>query len=642
MKKISKVIGFFFLSLFLLTPFIFTFFNSELFELPKMYFVYLMAIIIVSLHLINWAQKNVPLFRRTFLDIPLILFLITQTISTFISIDPHTSFFGYYSRLNGGLLSLLSFSFLYWVLVVYINDQLKSKIINTLLLSGLLVAAFGIAEHFGIDKNTWVQDVQSRVFSTLGQPNWLATFLVILTPLSIHKFLESTKSNSKIYYLSITVSFYLCLLFTKSKSGIIAGLISISLYFIFYLFKSKKLLSSLKIISPIIIIITLSSIFITNPIKDKIFPSKIENTPPVETTTTLNITPSENIRKIVWAGAIDLWLQYPLFGTGTETFAYSYYWTRPSEHNLTSEWDFLYNKAHNEYLNFLATTGIFGLAAYLFLITIILIKTFKNKAIFCGLIAFFITNFAGFSVVVTSMLFFLLPTLLLKENDKETKLKKTKKFLIPFFLIIGFILLQRNINYFIADILYSKSINYDSINDYQTSYDLTNQALNLHPNEPNFLVKNANLSAKLAVTTKDPKFINEAIENINQAIKISPANTGFWKERAQIFYYLSTLDNQYFQESISSLLQIVTLAPTDAKNFFTIGQFLESAQLIDQAIPYYQKAIQLKSNYDHAYFALGQIYYNKKEYQLAKENLELDLKYAPTNSAAQELLNKIN
>ncbi|MFA5532566.1 MAG: hypothetical protein WDA13_03140, partial [Candidatus Shapirobacteria bacterium] len=187
MKKISKVIGFFFLSLFLLTPFIFTFFNSELFELPKMYFVYLMAIIIVSLHLINWAQKNVPLFRRTFLDIPLILFLITQTISTFISIDPHTSFFGYYSRLNGGLLSLLSFSFLYWVLVVYINDQLKSKIINTLLLSGFLVAAFGIAQHFGIDKNTWVQDVQSRVFSTLGQPNWLATFLVILTPLSIHK-----------------------------------------------------------------------------------------------------------------------------------------------------------------------------------------------------------------------------------------------------------------------------------------------------------------------------------------------------------------------------------------------------------------------------------------------------------------------
>ncbi|MDD4938005.1 MAG: O-antigen ligase family protein [Candidatus Shapirobacteria bacterium] len=642
MKKISKIINLCFLILFFITPIIFTLFNSELFELPKMYFIYLMTIITVTLHLINWSKKNTPLFRHTFLDIPLILFLISQTISTFISIDIHTSFFGYYSRLNGGLLSLISFSLLYWVLTIYINDQFKSKIINTLLISGFLVAAFGITEHFGIDKNLWVQDVQSRVFSTLGQPNWLATFLVILLPLSISQFLKSINFKSKIYYLIIIISFYSCLLFTKSKSGIIAGLISIALYFIFYLFnKNKKVLSNLKIISPIIIIITLSSIFISNPIKDKILPQKsnIKNTN--SQTMNLNITPSEDIRKIVWKGAFDLWKQYPIFGTGTETFAYSYYWTRPIEHNLTSEWDFLYNKAHNEYLNFLATTGAFGFISYLLLLTIILIKTFKNKPIFCSLLGFLITNLVGFSVVTTSLLFFLLPSLILDENNKKPKLKNTKKILIPFFILIGLILIVKNINFYLADIFYNKSIKHDHANNYQTSYQLINQSLNLRPNEPEYLVQTANLSAKLAITTKEAKYIDDAINYINQAIKISPANISFWQQRAQIFYYLTSLNNQYFQESINSLLQITTLAPTNAKNFFTIGQFLESANFVDQAIPYYQKAIELKSNYDHAYFALGQIYFNKKEYILAKENLELDLKYAPTNTDAQDLLNKI-
>ena len=59
--------------------------------------------------------------------------------------------------------------------------------------------------------------------------------------------------------------------------------------------------------------------------------------------------------------------KYPLFGTGVETFAYSYNFVRPLTHNLTSEWDYVYNKAHNEYFNYLATTGFIGLISYLFI-----------------------------------------------------------------------------------------------------------------------------------------------------------------------------------------------------------------------------------------------------------------------------------
>ena len=79
-------------------------------------------------------------------------------------------------------------------------------------------------------------------------------------------------------------------------------------------------------------------------------------------------TESGEIRKIVWRGAVEIYKNYPLLGSGPETFAYSYYNFRPQEHNLVSEWDFLYNKAHNEYLNYLATVGIIGTTAYLILI----------------------------------------------------------------------------------------------------------------------------------------------------------------------------------------------------------------------------------------------------------------------------------
>jgi O-antigen ligase len=67
-----------------------------------------------------------------------------------------------------------------------------------------------------------------------------------------------------------------------------------------------------------------------------------------------------------------------LFGTGVETFAYAYYFVRPQAHNLTSEWDYLYNKAHNEYLNYFATTGFIGLGTYLLVIsTVIIVFLYK-------------------------------------------------------------------------------------------------------------------------------------------------------------------------------------------------------------------------------------------------------------------------
>ena len=409
----SKTIKSLYLLLFFTTPLIYVSANSELFELPKMVFVYTTAIIIIYLHLLNHFHHQIPLFRPHLLNLYLNLFLISQIISTFFSIDLHTSLMGYYSRLNGGLYSLITYYLLFQVLNVYIDQKLIQKIINVSLLSGFFVAIFGIAQHFGIDAHLWVQDVRSRVFSTLGQPNWLAAYLCILIPLSFYKILSTLQNQYRQHIMLslLSITYFTSLLFTKSKSGIIAVIISLIIFTLLYLIKSTSR-NYLALISNLILLVSLSLI-ISNPIKDYIFPS--QTIPPVKEEQgkipTLNITPSEDIRKIVWQGAIKLWQQYPMFGTGPETFAYSYYWVRPAAHNLTSEWDFLYNKAHNEYLNYLATTGTFGLITYLLAILafiFILLNNLIKKnsdpiltiAIVSSYVSILITNTVGFSFLL--------------------------------------------------------------------------------------------------------------------------------------------------------------------------------------------------------------------------------------------------
>src|SRR3990167_10214031 len=104
-------------------PFIFTPQMSELFEFPKMLLVYAGTVIII----LAWTLKSILagkiIFRRTILDLPLLLFLLAQSTSTFFSIDTHTSIWGYYSRLNGGLISLISYLLLYWAFVSNIPKE---------------------------------------------------------------------------------------------------------------------------------------------------------------------------------------------------------------------------------------------------------------------------------------------------------------------------------------------------------------------------------------------------------------------------------------------------------------------------------------------------------------------------------------
>lgn len=650
MKRLGQIIRFLYLGLFFLTPLIFNFRNSELFELPKMHFVYFLTIIIVSLHFINWLSGQTKLVVKHPLSLPLLLFLISQIITTFTSIDPNTSFFGYYSRLNGGLLSIITFTSLFYYLIPYLTPHFQKNIINISLFSGFLVAVYGILQHLGIDRHLWVQDVQNRVFSSLGQPNWLAAYLCIIIPFSLYQSRQTQNPKISLLHHLNSLALFACLLFTKSKSGLIAAGISLGIYFLFQFifdFKHKTLSKNLKLyFLPILFLVI--ALTTKNPLTEKIFPKK-SSSAPAAPSTNLIITPSADIRRIVWRGSLDLWQKFPLFGTGVETFAYSYYWTRPVEHNLTSEWDFLYNKAHNEYLNYLATTGLVGFVPYIFLIITFLVVLFKNRRsklflpVLSAYLSILITNAAGFSVVVTSLYFFLLPALFFFSPAKPAPPSAPKpKYFMIIPISIGLFLTYLNFTFYLADIYYAKSESADSRQNYPDAYKYINLSLKLNPYQPTYLITHALASAKMALATKDQSYIKIATTSADRSVAISPANINFWRQRAQVYYYLSGFGSDYFIKTVESMIQASKLAPTDPKNYYSLAQFLESAQLIDDAIFYYQQAIKLKPNYDHAYFSLGKIYFDKKDYRLATDNLQQAVNYShPVNTEAQKLLDQI-
>ncbi len=632
-------------------PFLFTPVNYELFEFNKMLATYALAVIIAG----AWAIKSVLsgriIFKRTPLDIPLILFLASQVASTYFSIDRHTSIWGYYSRSHGGLLSTISYSFLYWAFVSNMGIEQVKTSIKYLLSSALIISVWGILEHFGISPSClivngtpsadcWVQDVQARVFATLGQPNWLAAWLVAIAPLTWAIVISKIKSQKFWIWAGISAILFLTLLYTKSRSGLLGFLAA----YVFFWVMQLKHDTTHNLVRPFLIF-TFSFLILALATGTRWTPSAAEllhqTTPPpaVESTTgTTSLesggTESGEIRKIVWKGAIDVWRHYPVFGSGVETFAYSYYNFRPVEHNQTSEWDFLYNKAHNEYLNFLSTTGVVGLGSYLFLIVMFLgWSVYKLKAqshttypilhtsFFAGFISILVTNFFGFSVVNVATLFFLYPAFafVLISNSQSTihssKLSTLKIiFIFPILLTTFYVLLHLT-QFWTADRLYAQGAALTKNGHPAAASQALSQALNLRPNEPNYLDSMATSLSTLALDLSETKDASAAAETAqlaqevsDRAIAISPKNLSILKSRSLTFYRLSFVDKTYFPYAVDALERATALAPTDPKVHYNLGVLYTHVGEYKKAKELFEKTLQLKPDYGDAKTALGEIY----------------------------------
>src|SRR3990172_219995 len=205
LEKTKNYIAIIFYLAFFIIPLVFHPQTSELFEFNKMVLTYALTVVIVCFWFIRMILEKKIVFRRTILDIPLIIFLTSQTLSTLISIDSRTSLLGYYSRFHGGLLSSYSYALLYWAFVSNMDRQKTLNAIKSLLASATVVSLYAILQHFGIDAHIWVQDVKNRVFSTLGQPNWLAAWLVAIIPviwaMAVSNFKIQVSSFKSLYKL---------------------------------------------------------------------------------------------------------------------------------------------------------------------------------------------------------------------------------------------------------------------------------------------------------------------------------------------------------------------------------------------------------------------------------------------------------
>jgi O-antigen ligase len=651
-----------FLALAIATPLIFTTQTTELFEVPKMFFVYFVSAMIFSLIIVKSYLSGKVKVPAGPVTIAFAVFTVVQIASTLFSTDKYLSIYGYPTRLNGGMLSQFAYFILLAGGITTLSTQKARQLLIAIVIAATAVSLWGIPAHFNRDpsclvltgnltSSCWQQDFNPilRIFSTLGQPNWLASYLVLALPFSLAFLLIHKSPKAKIFFAISSAAIFMALVLTNSRAGILGAGISIAILLILLGVKfAKNNFKPIAAILTIFFIIWMAfGTLLTSRLLEALNTNKLkvtnqnsktsQNSRPAQTSLTSGGTESSQIRFIVWQGALKVFERWPILGSGPETFVSTYFLFRPASHNQTTEWEFYYNKAHNEFLNYLANTGILGLASYLAFVSVILFRLIKKnpqeklpittKAAVAATAGYLTTIFFGFSTVATQTTFFLIipASIVLKDNEKIKSIKinlnkSAKTAAIALTSVLGLYVLTLVLRLFIADTFEKRAETYQSTSPSRELLAYDNAQTTSPAKNPYLMANFAYSAAVYAQDIENPKssqsLINRADSFAQKTASISPNNFLIIQNVAKTYLLLAQKNPEFESQAINYSQILPKLAPTYPISYLTLAKTQIALGKNAQAQASLEKALRLKPDYQEAKDLLEQINsntYNKNE-----------------------------
>ncbi len=379
----------------IVTPLLFNVFSNSTFELDKVAVLRSIAIVMM----LAWMIKGLEKWRvgamadrgnskparalrdrwqrlRQFVTAKPVPFLAAGLLSayglaTVTSIAPRLSLWGSYQRFEGLYTTGVYFIIFFSILARLRTREQIDRLITTVLLVSFPISLYGILQHFGLDPLQWGWDVSTRVTSTLGNPIFLAAFLIMVVPLTLYRILEAGRETARASINQIGCYFVLlstqliCVFFTQSRGpwlGLMAGLFFFAL--LLAAVRHKKKWTALITGTGIAVILALVLISLPNS------PLQFMRKVPYLSRMSEVFDSSGRVRLLIWQGAAQLVAAEPkraLIGYGPETMfiAFSPYYD-PELRRLEGHETFP-DRSHNETFDALVTTGFIGCTIYLLL-----------------------------------------------------------------------------------------------------------------------------------------------------------------------------------------------------------------------------------------------------------------------------------
>jgi O-antigen ligase len=378
----------------------------EEFETPKV--IALSTFGCFAFFFVNWKEAAKDRVMQA-----LLLFCASALASTLASVDWHMSVFGN-AKCPMGLIAIVSLTTVYAAASgVFRDGSARKDAISLILGCSFLVAAYGIAQAFGFDFRTWNGTLKdgtyTRPMSTLGHPNFMANYLAMTLPLALYRADVCSTTIRKLGYRLLACVFVAAIFMSLSRGMILAATLSVGLYF-----KLTRIRLTRFLWFSAMAVGVSSLAYVTVPSFKR------------DATLRMSAIVSPGPARVEYPrGAVNVWRQFPWFGIGTDAFELGFRNQR-SDNYWKIEPGGSPHRAHNDFLNVLATQGILGALSALALTVAVIMRARRARsklaaACVASIAAFYVAGLTSFFIAATGTLFMLYLAILKNEETKSNE-----------------------------------------------------------------------------------------------------------------------------------------------------------------------------------------------------------------------------
>jgi len=327
-------------------------------------------------------------------------------------INPYKSLWSNYERMEG-YITILHLTLYFMVVKSVLRTKKDWKIFfNIFVAVSVFVSLYALFQKFGQENVHSIYD--TRVYSTVGNPPFLASYLLLSIFLGLILIFTAQKKYLKGVYLSTVVLSSIVIYFTASRGAILAGTIGMIIFSaLFVVGKSNK--SNVRIFKRAALFFL--GIFILAFIVFLIFGNTefIKQDSTLSRFTAMFSDPSVKTRLHAWKIAWEGIKERPILGWGQENFI-GVYTVNPIPAFGKHIW---LDRSHNIVIDWLINAGFLGLLSYLAILGSAFygiwtafhkqrIAKPEQVAIVTAFVVYFVQNLFTFDTINTYIVFFTL------------------------------------------------------------------------------------------------------------------------------------------------------------------------------------------------------------------------------------------
>jgi len=564
-------------------------------------------------------------------------FLAAMFLASLVGVDFAHSFWSNYERMTG-LVTLLH----YFAFFVVLTSVLKTKkdwlsIFDFFIGASLLVSFVALGQEFGI-KAFILADI-SRLSSTLGNPAYLAAYLLFVLFFAAFMFFQRKSRAARYYYAAVFVFTFIIFFLTQTRGALLAFGGAAILFLLALalwpkggnetesLLKFRRRIKKISLFALIFFVVIVSLIYL---FKDSSF---VKNSSTLSRLTGISIKEATTqTRLLAWKLSWKGFLERPVLGWGWEN--YNVVFNKYYDPMLypTESW---FDRAHDLFFDLLIAGGIFGLLAFaliFFAVFAVLWRAYRggridflNGALFAILSVAYLVQ----DLFVFDMLFSYLPLFLFlafinwvgQKNEnlpvKEKNLQSSAFLKIILAVVLIFLFYVVNLRPALAGFYgiralslqkqdpemmldaFKKSLDYGTFGRFEVRLQLFELAKNMMTSYENLKDKKP---------TQD--FVEFALGEGEKTIKERPLDTRYLLIIGQMNLIASQIDQKYLLRANEILDVASKQSPNRQITLYSLGEAKLREGKIEEGIYLFKKAIALNENVQDSYFNLANIYFS--------------------------------